>query len=86
VWLDRVERANLRDEAPPAAGTIVANLMRQLLLRVAENIREYPDRLILYGLLEDEVDEVVAAFAPAHELRRVSARGWAAVLLQGNRA
>ena len=34
--LERVERANLREQPPPAADVVVANLMRPLLLRVAE--------------------------------------------------
>ena len=38
VALDIVRRANLREEAPPPAETIAANLMRPLLLQVAKLI------------------------------------------------
>jgi hypothetical protein len=37
--------------------------------------------LILSGLLEDEVEEVVAAFAPLRERRRLAEGGWGAALL-----
>ncbi len=79
--LDVVRRANLREEAPPHADTIAANLMRPLLLRVAELIDTRPGALILSGLLDHEADEVAAAFAPLVEQRRLSDRGWTALLL-----
>ena len=41
---------------------MVANLMRPLLLRVAELMEEPPATLIVSGLLEHEADEVAAAF------------------------
>ena len=81
VALDVVRRANLREEAPPQADTIAANLMRPLLLRVAELIDSRPSALILSGLLDHEADEVAAAFAPLVEQRRLSDRGWTALLL-----
>jgi ribosomal protein L11 methyltransferase len=81
VLLDRVERFDLRRQPPPAAGVLVANLMRPLLLRVAELVAEHPDALILSGLLDHEADEVAAAFAPLRERRRLSSKGWSAVLL-----
>ena len=81
VALDVVRRANLREEAPPAADVVAANLMRPLLLRVAELIDDRPDALILSGLLDHEADEVAAAFAPLTERRRLSDRGWTALLL-----
>jgi ribosomal protein L11 methyltransferase len=81
VALDVVRRANLREEAPPAADVVAANLMRPLLLRVAELIDHRPDALILSGLLDHEADEVAAAFAPLTERRRLSDRGWTALLL-----
>ena len=40
VALERVERANLREQPAPAADVVVANLMRPLLLRVAELMPE----------------------------------------------
>jgi len=79
VALAGVERVNLREQPPPEAGTVAANLMRPLLLRLAGRIA--PRALILSGLLEDEVDEVVAAFAPLRERRRLAEGGWGAVLL-----
>lgn len=81
VALDVVRRANLREEAPPAADVIAANLMRPLLLRVAELLDQRPSALILSGLLDHEADEVAAAFAPLTERRRLSDRGWTALLL-----
>lgn len=82
VGLARVARANLRDEPAPAADVITANLMRPLLLRVAELMSRPPEALILSGLLDDEADEVAAAFAPLAEHDRRSSRGWTALLLR----
>jgi len=81
VALDAVRLVNLREEPPPRADTIAANLMRPLLLRVAETIDHRPEALILSGLLDREADEVAAAFAPLAERRRLSDRGWTALLL-----
>jgi ribosomal protein L11 methyltransferase len=81
VVLDVIRRANLRDEPAPAAEVVVANLMRPLLLRVAALLEHRPSALIVSGLLDPEADEVSAAFAPLTERRRVSDRGWTALLL-----
>jgi ribosomal protein L11 methyltransferase len=81
VGLDRVERLNLREAPPPAASVVAANLMRPLLLRVAELMDSPPRWLIASGLLEEEADEVAAAFAPLVERRRLTLQGWAALLL-----
>jgi ribosomal protein L11 methyltransferase len=81
VSLDRVERVNLREAPPPAAGTVAANLMRPLLLEVARRMEPRPAALILSGLLDEEADEVAAAFAPLRESRRLSELGWSALLL-----
>jgi ribosomal protein L11 methyltransferase len=81
VVLDRVARANLREDPPPVAGVVVANLMRPLLLRVAELLETRPNALIASGLLEHESDEVAAAFAPLEERRRLVQDGWCAILL-----
>jgi ribosomal protein L11 methyltransferase len=81
VALDRVERFDLRGGPPPAADTVAANLMRPLLLRLAELMRTRPRTLIVSGLLENEADEVAAAFAPLTERRRLSHQGWSALLL-----
>ena len=82
VLLDRVERVNLRDEPAPAADLVLANLMRPLLLRVAELMHQPPLTLIASGLLDHEADEVAAAFAPLQERCRRSEHGWTAVLLK----
>jgi ribosomal protein L11 methyltransferase len=81
IELDVVERLNLREQPPPAADTVAANLMRPLLLELARRIERRPRTLILSGLLDEEADEVVAAFAPLLERRRLTAAGWSAVLL-----
>jgi ribosomal protein L11 methyltransferase len=81
VTLDRVERVDLREEAAPVAPVTVANLVRPLLLRVAELLREQPETLIVSGLLEGEEDEVAAAFASLRERRRLRLQEWSALLL-----
>jgi ribosomal protein L11 methyltransferase len=81
VTLDTIRRVNLREEPAPAADVVAANLMRPLLLRVAELMRERPRALVLSGLLDHEADEIAAAFAPLAERRRLSDRGWTALLL-----
>jgi ribosomal protein L11 methyltransferase len=81
VSLDRVHRMDLRSAHPPAAQTVTANLMRPLLVRLALLIEEHPETLILSGLLDDEADEVAAAFAPFEERRRLTSGGWSALLL-----
>src|SRR3954447_19257197 len=81
--LDRVERGDLRNSPAPKADVVAANLMRPLLLRVADLwAGEPPPVLILSGLLDHEADEVAAAFAPLVERRRLSSLGWSALLLQ----
>jgi ribosomal protein L11 methyltransferase len=82
VALERVERVDLRGEAAPMADVVAANLMRPLLLQVAERLGdERPRALVLSGLLDHEADEVAAAFAPLVEQRRLSSLGWSALLL-----
>lgn len=81
VTLDRIERYDLRDEPPPSADVMAANLMRPLLLRVAEQMAAPPRTLLLSGVLDEEADEVAAAFAPLRERRRLSDRGWTALRL-----
>jgi ribosomal protein L11 methyltransferase len=78
VSLDTVERVNLREQAPPQAGTVAANLVRPLLLQLAGAVEA--EALILSGLLESEADEVAGAFGRREE-RRVAEGGWAALLL-----
>jgi ribosomal protein L11 methyltransferase len=80
--LDRIDRGDLRNTPAPKADVVAANLMRPLLLRVAELWAGEPPRtLIVSGLLDHEADEVAAAFAPLAEQRRLSSLGWSALLL-----
>jgi ribosomal protein L11 methyltransferase len=60
---------------------VAANLMRPLLLRVAAQMTARPRRLIVSGLLDDEAGEVAEAFAPLVERKRLSSKGWTALLL-----
>ncbi|MBN1528463.1 MAG: 50S ribosomal protein L11 methyltransferase [Thermoleophilaceae bacterium] len=83
VELDVVRRLDLRHEPPPKASVITANLVRPLLLRVAERMERPPKALIVSGLLAGEEDEVAAAFAPLGEKRRLTDAGWSALLLLG---
>jgi ribosomal protein L11 methyltransferase len=81
VTLERVERVDLRERPAPVAPLTVANLVRPLLLTVAELLPERPETLIVSGLLEGEEDEVAAAFASFSERRRLRLQGWSALLL-----
>jgi ribosomal protein L11 methyltransferase len=78
-----IERLDLREQAPPAAATVTANLTGALLKRMAELLVDRPKALIVSGLLEEEADEVVAAFEPLRERRRLTLHGWSALLLSG---
>jgi ribosomal protein L11 methyltransferase len=76
----------LRDGPPPGAPVVVANLLRPLLLHLAEHgfAGEPPRVLIASGLLRDEADEVAAAFARRrglHERARSHGGEWAALVL-----
>ena len=79
IELERVERVDLRQQDPPAARTVAANLVRPLLLQLAGRVDA--ESLILSGLLENEIHEVVAAFGRPEQARLTEA-GWAAVLLR----
>ena len=82
VRLDRLGRANLREQPAPTADFVTANLMCPLLLRVAELMEDRPRALIASGLLDHEADKVAAAFSPLRERRRVLDQGWCALLLR----
>jgi ribosomal protein L11 methyltransferase len=80
----------MRDGPAPGAPTVVANLLRPLLLRVAQDgfAERTPSTLIAGGLLAHEGDEVTAAFA-AHGLREGTRHrdgDWVALLLRGRAA
>jgi ribosomal protein L11 methyltransferase len=76
-------RVDLRREPGPWAPLVTANLVRPLLLEVAELMERPPAKLIASGLLREEADEVAAAFARhgLAEADRRFASEWAAVLL-----
>ncbi|MFL5895824.1 MAG: 50S ribosomal protein L11 methyltransferase [Thermoleophilaceae bacterium] len=85
VMLEAVERADLRRTPATKADVVAANLMRPLLLRVAELwAGDQPRTLIISGLLDEEADEVSKAFAPLTERKRLSRQGWSALLLVAN--
>lgn len=61
-----IEHVDVREGPPPVAPSVVANLTGNLLKDCADQLtaaREAPARLVCSGMLESEVDEVVAAFA-----------------------
>ena len=64
-----VERLNLREQVPPAAPTVVANLTAPLLVPLAGRMVAgeiaVPGRMVVSGLLLSERDRVTAAFAAA---------------------
>ncbi|HEX6025444.1 MAG TPA: 50S ribosomal protein L11 methyltransferase [Solirubrobacter sp.] len=75
-----VTRCDVRNGGPYAP-TVLANLVRPLLLEVAANLVDVPERLIISGLEVGEVGEVVAAFAGLREVARRDDGQWAAVEL-----
>ena len=78
-----VSRCDLRRTPGPWAPTVTANLVRPLLLAVAEGMERPPERLVASGLLRAEADEVAEAFARhgLREARRREGAEWAALLL-----
>jgi ribosomal protein L11 methyltransferase len=78
-----VRRCDLRRAEGPWAPTVVANLVRPLLLDVAGLMTRPPERLIVSGLLREEAAEVTSAFA-RHGLGEAARRDggeWTALLL-----
>ena len=78
-----LERLNLRQDPPPEADVVVANLTAPILREVAARLSGPPGHLICSGLLRRETDETVAAFAAAglRESRRLEDGDWAAVAM-----
>ena len=83
-------RFDFRHELPSLAPAVFANLMRPLLLEIAARLRDGAAGgapairdAILSGLLDEEADEVAAAYAEIGlaERRRVSEGGWTGLLL-----
>lgn len=84
-----VARADLRDGLPPLAPTVVANLMRPLLLDVARSLDAAADagaveRMIVSGLMDEEADEIAVAYGELGlaERRRIGDGGWTGLLLE----
>lgn len=83
-----VRRHDLRSDPVVAAPTVVANLLRPLLLTWARRLAgasDLPERVIASGLLVQEADEIAGAFSRlgfGEADRRVSGE-WAALLLEG---
>ncbi len=78
-----IARADLRSDPLPPAGTIVANLLRPLLLELSARLNDVPRRLIASGLLADQADEIAQDFAVRHgltEQRRTRDGDWVALL------
>jgi ribosomal protein L11 methyltransferase len=81
---------DLRRERLPAVGgvaapTVLANLLKPLLLELARSIECAPEDLIVGGLLTEQVNEVVAAFQESlnmHEHQRRASGEWASVWLR----
>jgi ribosomal protein L11 methyltransferase len=82
-----VSRINLREQEPPPAATVVANLTAPLLVPLAGRMTAgevaTPERLVVSGLLAHERDGAVAAFGAAGLAVEadLAAGAWAAVLL-----
>jgi len=78
-----VARCDLRSDPVPGAPTVLANLLRPLLLDFARRLSESPRTLIASGLLAHEADEIAGAFAALglRERERRERGEWAALLL-----
>jgi ribosomal protein L11 methyltransferase len=82
-----VRRVDVREQAPPSAPTVTANLTAPLLRECARHLGDparIPRALICSGMLASEADGVAAAFAPAGLAERERRRDgdWSALLLQ----
>jgi ribosomal protein L11 methyltransferase len=82
-----LERADVRESLPPVAPTVTANLTAQLLTKCAGRLGEsdeLPERLVCSGLLVEQIDEVVEAFAACglSTSKRRTEGDWAALLLR----
>ena len=82
-----IERVDVREGPPPVRPTVVANLTANLLRDCGQHLADgddAPETLVCSGMLEAEVDGVVAAFAESglREDERRSEAEWAALLLR----
>jgi ribosomal protein L11 methyltransferase len=78
----QLRRLNLREQVPPHAPTLVANLTAPLLEATAARIAAPPRHLICSGLLAREAERVRAALAGAgiEPVAERSSGDWAALL------
>jgi ribosomal protein L11 methyltransferase len=82
-----LQRIDVREQRPPVAPTVVANLTGNLLEDCAEQLAgggEIPGVLACSGMLEEQIDEVADAFVPLGmaESNRRTEGDWAALLLR----
>lgn len=84
-----LRRLNLREEDPPSAPTVVANLTAPLLVelagRIGEGTIDRPATMVLSGLLAGEAERVSGAFAEAGLAveAELPVGEWTALLLRG---
>lgn len=81
-----VRRQDIRSSPPEAKSdsAMLANLVRALLVALADGLTQPPAHLLASGLLRAETDEIVARFRQRHgmsERRRLESGEWAAVWL-----
>jgi len=78
-----LSRINLREEPPPVAPTLIANLTAPLLAAVAAGLTTPPKQMVCSGLLTREVGEVTDACAKAGLAVReqLDSGEWSALLL-----
>ena len=82
-----LRRVNLREQPPPAAPTVVANLTAPLLIEVAGRIEAPPRALVCSGLLatRDRRGRARRSPAPGSRSSETRRRGdWAALLCRGS--
>jgi ribosomal protein L11 methyltransferase len=72
---------NLAATPAPWAPTVTANLPLPLLLAAAEVVDRRPERMVVAGMLREEVEQVVAAYGMREAARRVDGE-WAAAVLE----
>ena len=80
-----LERLDVREQAPPVALTVSANLTAQLLIACAGALADdVPEALVCSGMLSEEADDVAAAFGKRGlgEVERRSDGDWTALLLR----
>jgi len=82
-----LERVDVREQQPPIAPTVVANLTGNLLLDCAGPLAEadeLPRTLVCSGMLETEIDQVAGGFAPLGlaVAQRATEHEWGALLLR----